>query len=53
MDSIASTYERNKGTKWNFKFIPRFGEDFHDGLLVAEVVGFLQAVDSYKETKGI
>lgn len=35
LDSIASTYEPNKGTKWNFKFIPRFGEDFHDGLLVA------------------
>lgn len=52
LDSIASTYEPNKGTKWNFKFIPRFGEDFHDGLLVAEVVGFLQAVDSYRETKG-
>ena len=44
LDSIANTHEANKGTNCNFKFIPRFGEDFHDGLLVAEVVGFLQAV---------
>lgn len=50
LDSIASTYEPDKSVKWNFKFIPRNGEDFHDGLLVAEVVGFLQAVDSYKDT---
>ena len=52
LDSIASTYEPNKSVKWNFKFIPRDGDDFHDGLLVAEVVGFLQAVDWYRESKG-
>ncbi len=52
LDSIASTYEENKSVKWNFKFIPRDGEEFHDGLLIAEVVGFLQAVDAYKESKG-
>lgn len=52
LDSIANTYEPSKSVKWNFKFIPRDGEDFHDGLLVAEIVGFLQAVDSYTKTKG-
>ncbi len=52
LDSIASTYEPNQSTKWHFKFIPRDGDVFQDGLLVAEVVGFLQAVDSYKESKG-
>ena len=52
LDSIASAYEPNKSAEWGFRFIPRIGEDYHDGLLVAEIVGFLQAVDSYRETKG-
>jgi hypothetical protein len=45
-------YEPSRSDKWNFRFIPRDGDDYHDGLLFAEVVGFLQAVDSYVATKG-
>jgi len=52
LDSIASMYEPSRSDKWNFRFIPRDGDDYHDGLLFAEVVGFLQAVDSYVATKG-
>lgn len=52
LESIASMYEPSKSVKWRFTFIPRVGDDFHDGLLVAEIVGFLQAVDSYKESVG-
>ncbi|MBT6767767.1 MAG: hypothetical protein HOA81_02100 [Opitutales bacterium] len=50
LDSIVSTYDPSKSDEWKFRFIPRIGDDYHDGLLVAEIVGFLEAVDSYKET---
>lgn len=52
LEAIASTYEPGKSVKWRFKFIPRVGDEFNDGLLVAEIVGFLQAVDSYKKSVG-
>jgi len=52
LESIASTYEPDKSVKWRFKFIPRVGDEFNDGLLVAEIVGFLQAVDLYKKSVG-
>lgn len=50
LDAIARMYEPSKSVEWRFKFIPRAGDDFHGGLLLAEVVGFLQVVDSYKES---
>ena len=50
LERIASTYEPDKSVKWRFSFIPRFGDEFNDGLLVAEIVGFLQAVDLYKKS---
>ena len=52
LDRIASTYEPDKSVKWRFSFIPRVGDEFNDGLFVAEIVGFLQAVDSYKKSVG-
>ena len=52
LDRIASTYEPDKSVKWRFSFIPRVGDEFNDGLLVAEIIGFLQAVDSYKKSVG-
>ena len=51
LESQVRMYEPNKSVKWRFKFIPRVGDDYSDGILVAEVVGFLQAVDAFKETK--
>jgi len=52
LDRIASTYEPEKSAMWRFSFIPRVGDEFYGGLLVAEIVGFLQTVDSYKKSAG-
>jgi len=52
LDRIASTYEPEKSVMWRFSFIPRVGDEFYGGLLVAEIVGFLQTVDSYKKSAG-
>ena len=53
LDSIASTYEPSKNGTWRFTFTPRIGDDFQDELSVAEIVGFLQAVDYFKSVEGI
>ncbi len=52
LDSIASSYDPCKSVIWRFKFVPRVGDDFQDGLLVAEIVGFLQAVDAFMASVG-
>ncbi len=52
LESIAKLYEPGKRVEWRFTFVPKDGDEFNDTLLVAEVVGFLQAVDSYKKTLG-
>jgi hypothetical protein len=48
--AIASSYAPGKAVLWQYKFIPKSGEDFIDGLSNAEVAGFLAKVDEYQKT---
>jgi hypothetical protein len=48
--TIASSFVPGKAVLWQYKFIPKSGDDFIDGLSNAEVAGFLAKVDEYQKT---
>lgn len=50
--TIAAGYRPGQEAVWRFKYGASQAEDWQDGLLPAEVAGFLQAVDAYREGKG-
>ncbi len=45
--AIAATYVPGALVAWKFKFNPKAGPDFKDGLSGAEITGCLAAVDAY------
>ena len=48
--TIAERYEPGAMAAWRFKYGAQAAEDWQDGLLPAEVVGFLRALDRTRET---
>ncbi|MFQ5853328.1 MAG: hypothetical protein ACE5JU_22440 [Candidatus Binatia bacterium] len=44
---IANEYQPGARLTWNYKLIPKNGEEYRDGILHAEVAGFLERVDDY------
>lgn len=44
---IAKEYQPGARLAWNYKLIPKIGEEYRDGILHAEVAGFLERVDDY------
>lgn len=50
---IAAGYQPGQRTAWKFKFIAKSGNEYKDGLLPAEVAGFLDALDAYRGRNGL
>jgi hypothetical protein len=50
--TIAGGYQPGQRAVWKFKFIAKSGEDKNDGMLPAEVAGFLEAIDAYRASRG-
>lgn len=46
--TISKTANAGHPVAWRFKFIAKNAPDFQEGLLPAEVAGFLKRVDEYK-----
>ncbi|MFQ5989897.1 MAG: hypothetical protein ACE5K9_08280 [Candidatus Methylomirabilales bacterium] len=44
---VAEKYEPGARLVWNYKLLPQNGEDYKDGILHAEVAGFLERMDDY------
>ncbi len=44
---IAKEYQPGARLAWNYKLIPKIGEEYRDGILHSEVAGFLERVDDY------
>lgn len=45
---ISSAYSPGQRIAWKFRFKSKAGVDHNDGMLLAEVAGFLDRVDSYR-----
>jgi hypothetical protein len=45
---IAKRYQPGQMAIWQFKLNAKSGQEHKDGMLPAEIVGFLQALDSYR-----
>lgn len=50
---IASLYKPGQLVSWKFKYYSQSGQEWPDGMLPAEVVGFLSALDRYRQEKGL
>jgi hypothetical protein len=48
--SVAAQYAAKPDMIWRFKFGSQAGGDWQDGMVAAEVVGLLAAVDQYRAT---
>jgi hypothetical protein len=46
--SIAARYQPGQRLAWQFKFLSKSGQDYNDGILPAEVAGFLMRVDQQR-----
>lgn len=51
--TIAAKYSPGQSSGWKFKFIAKSGRDYNDGMLPAEIAGFLDRVDEYLAAKGL
>ena len=51
--TIAGSYQPGQRDGWKFKFVAKSGREYNDGMLPAEVAGFLEAIDSYRAAKGL
>lgn len=51
--ALAAAYVPGKPAIWLYKFIPKSGPDFADGLSNAEVAGFIAKIDAYKAAHGL
>ncbi len=49
---VARLYQPGARVAWRYKLVPKRGEDYQDGLLPAEIAGFLQRMDEYSSGKG-
>lgn len=52
LQSIASVYNPGSTSAWLFKFKSKSGKEFKTGIVPAEVIGFLAAVDDYRAKLG-
>jgi hypothetical protein len=50
---IAQRYKPGQPIAWKFKFSAKSGKEFTEGMLPAEVAGFLETLDTYRAAKGI
>lgn len=51
--AIAAGYRPGQHIAWKFKFNAKSGKDYNDGILPAEVAGFLEAIDAYRASRGL
>ena len=51
--TIAERYQPGQMAAWRFKFGAQRHQDWQGGLLPAEIVGFLAALDAYRERNGL
>ena len=51
--SIAALYAPGQQNAWKFKLKSKSGNEFPDGLLPAEVAGFLMALDEYRSAHNL
>lgn len=51
--TIAAGYQPGQRAAWRFKFNTKSGKDYNDGMLPAEVAGFLEAIDAYRASHGL
>jgi len=51
--TIAGRYQPGQRAAWKFKFNAKSGKDYNDGMLPAEVAGFLEAIDAYRASHGL
>lgn len=53
--TIAGKYEATRGMQvgWKYRLKPQVGPNYNNAFLAAEVAGLLEAVDLYKERKGL
>lgn len=51
--TIAVGYQPGQPVGWKFKFNAKSGKDYNDGMLTAEVAGFLEAIDAYRASRGM
>lgn len=50
---IAERYQPGQRAGWKFKFSAKSGKEYNDGMLPAEVAGFLETLDAYRTAKGL
>ena len=53
LHTIAAGYQPGQRAAWKFKFNAKSGKDYNDGMLPAEVAGFLEAIDAYRASRGL
>jgi hypothetical protein len=51
--TIAQRYQPGAMVGWKFKFSAKSGSDYNDGMLGAEIAGFLDALDSYRAGRSL
>ena len=52
-DLLAQRAAASDNSPWKFKFGARSGGDFNDGMLLAEIEGFLAALDDYRRSRDL
>lgn len=50
---IAAGYQPGQHVTWKFKFKAKSGREYKDGMLPAEIAGFLEAIDAYRASCGL
>lgn len=50
---VAAKYVPGEARAWRYKLRAQAGQDYNDGILGAEVVGFLGAIDAYRSRKNL
>jgi hypothetical protein len=50
---IAERYQPGQRAGWKFKFSAKSGKEYNDGMLPAEIAGFLEALDGYRSARAL
>ena len=50
---IAGKWQPGAAAGWRFKLVEKGGQDWQDGMSVAEIAGALQAVEKYRASQGL
>ena len=51
--TIAALYKPGQMLGWKFKYYSQSGQEWPDGMLPAEVAGFLAALDRFRQERGL